>query len=86
MEGTAIKPNGTCKLTCTSNSKVCDVTFYVAPINAQSILSLNDCVQLHLGKRVCTLQPELMTKDAIKDNYPNCFKGLGNLGTYTSPW
>ena len=25
--GTAIKPIGTCKLTCTSNSKVCDVMF-----------------------------------------------------------
>ena len=80
--GTAIKPNGTCKLTCTSNSKVCDVTFYVAPVNAQPILGLNDCVQLDLVKRVCTLQPELMTKDAIRDNYPNCFKGLGNLGSY----
>ena len=35
--GTAIKPNGTYKLTCTSNSKLCDVTFYVAPVNAQPI-------------------------------------------------
>ena len=77
--GTPIKPNGTCKLTCTSNSKVCDITFYVAPISAQPILGLNDCVQLDLVKRVCALQPELLTKDAIRDNYPNYFKGLGNL-------
>ena len=80
--GTPIKPNGTCKLTCSSNSKECDITFYVAPVNAQAILGLNDCVQLDLVKRVSALQPELLTKDAIRDNYPNCFKGLGNLGTY----
>ena len=60
--GTPIDPNGTCKLTCTSNSKVCDVTFYVAPVNAQPILGLNDGVQLDLVKRVCALQPELLTK------------------------
>ena len=36
--GSAIKPNGTCKLTCTSNDKVCDVIFYVTPVNAQPIL------------------------------------------------
>ena len=83
-EGTHIKPNGICKLTCTSNSKVCDITFYVAPVDAQPILGLNACVQLDLPvvKRVCALQPELLTKDAIRDNYPNCFKGLGNLGAY----
>ena len=80
--GSAIKPNGTCKLTCTSNGKMCDVTFYVAPVNAQPILGLNDCVQLDLVKRVCTLKAELVTKEAIRDNYPNCFKGLGDLGTY----
>ena len=80
--GTPIDPNGTCKLTCTSNSKVCDVTFYVAPVNAQPILGLNDCVKLDLVKRVCALQPELLTKNTIKNNYPNYFKGLGNLGTY----
>ena len=80
--GTPIKPNGTCKLTCSSNSKECDITFYVAPVNAQAILGLNDCVQLDLVKRVSALHPELLTKDAIRNNYPNCFKGLGNLGTY----
>ena len=80
--GSAIKPNGTCKLTCTSNGKMCDVTFYVAPANAQPILGLNDCVQLDLVKRVCTLKAELVTKEAIRDNYPNCFKGLRDLGTY----
>ena len=80
--GTPIKLNDTCKLTCSSNSKECDITFYVAPVNAQAILCLNDCVQLDLVKRVSALQPELLTKDAIRDNYPNCFKGLGNLGTY----
>ena len=77
--GTPIDPNGTCKLTCTSNSRVCDMTFYVAPVNAQPILGLNDCVQLDFVKRVCALQPELLTKNTIKTNYPN---GLGNLGTY----
>ena len=80
--GSSIKPTGTCKLTCSNNSKVCDVEFYVAAVNAQAILGLNDCVQLGLVKRVCTLQPELLTKEAIKTNYPTCFKGLGNLGWY----
>ena len=56
--------------------------FYVAPVSAQPILGLNDYVQLDLVNRACALQPELLTKDAIRDNYPNCFKGLGNLGTY----
>ena len=80
--GTSIKPTGTCKLTCTGNSKVCDVKFYVAPVNAQAILGLTDCVQLGLVKRVNALQSELLTKDAIRDNYPSCFRGLGNLGRY----
>jgi len=80
--GTSIKPTGTCKLTCTSNNNVCDVKFYVAPVKAQAILGLNDCVHLGLVKRVCALEPELLTKDAIRDNYPNCFRGLGNLGRY----
>ena len=65
---TSIKPTGTCKLTCTGNSKVCDVKFYVAPVNAQAILGLTDCVQLGLVKRVNALQSELLTKDAIRDN------------------
>ena len=80
--GSCIKPTGTCRLTCTSDSKVCDVKFYVAPVKAQAILGVNDCVQLGLVKRVCTLQPELLTKETIRDNYPNCFRGLGNLGRY----
>ena len=84
--GTPMKPNGTCELTCSSNSKECDIIFYVAPVNAQAILGLNDCVQLDLVKRVSTLQPELLTKDAIRDNYPNCFKALATLGPTTSPW
>ena len=49
--------------------------FYIALVNAQPILGPNDCVQLDLVKRVCTLQPELMTKDVIRDN--DYFKGLG---------
>ena len=59
--GSSIKPTGTCNLICTSNSKVCDIQFYVAPVNAQTILGLNDCVQLGLVKRVCDLQPKLLT-------------------------
>ena len=55
---------------CTGNDKVCDFKFYVAPVNAQAILGLNDCVQLGLVKRVCDLQTELSTKDAIRDNRP----------------
>ena len=80
--GTSIKPMGICKLPCTGNGKVCDVKFYVAPVNAQAILGLNDCVQLGLVKRVCDLQTELSTKDTIRDNYSSCFSGLGNLGRY----
>ena len=50
--GTSIKPMGICKLPCTGNGKVCDVKFYVAPVNAQAILGLiiNDCVQLGLRR------------------------------------
>ena len=36
--GSSIKLTGTCRLTCTSDSKVCDVKFYVAPVKAQAIL------------------------------------------------
>ena len=43
---------------------------------------VNDCVQLGLVKRMCALQPELLTKESIRDNYPNCFRGFGNLGRY----
>ena len=73
--GTPIKPNGTCKLTCTSNCKVCDVMFYVALINAQPILDFNDCVQLDLVKRVGTLQLELIIILTV-------LKKSGDLGTY----
>ena len=59
--------------------KKCDITFYVAPVNAQAIL--DDCVQLDLVKRESALQPELLTENAIR-----LFKGLAILGLTTSPW
>ena len=41
--GTSVKPMGICKLLpCTGNGKVCDVKFYVAPVNAQAILGLTN--------------------------------------------
>ena len=41
--------------------------FYVAPVKAQAILGV------YVVKRVCALQPELLTKETIRDN---------NLGRY----
>ena len=67
--GSSIKPTGTCRLTCTSDIKVCYMKFYVVPVNAQAILGVNDCVQLGLVKIVCALQDELLTKETIRDNY-----------------
>ena len=58
------------------------IMFYVALVKAQPILDFNDCIQLDLAKRVCALQPELMTKDTIRNTHPNCFKGLGKLGNH----
>ena len=66
---------------CVQLNKECDITFYVAPVNTQAILGLNDDIHLDVVKRASALQPDILTKDAIRDNYPNCFKGLGNLET-----
>ena len=49
----SIKPTGTCRLNCNSDSNLCDVKFYVAPAKAQAILGVNDHVQLGLVKWVC---------------------------------
>ena len=82
--GSSIKPNGTCRLTCSNQAKdgTCEVKFYVAPVNAQPILGLGDCVQLDLVKRVYSMQEEGLTKDMLKQKYPMVFKGLGTLEMY----
>ena len=76
--GSSIKPNGTCRLTCSSQAKdgTCEVKFYVAPVNAQPILGLGGCVQFSLVKRVYSMQEEGLTKDMLKQKYPMVFKGL----------
>ena len=53
---------------------------------------MNDCVQLGLVKRlrvctlepVCTVEPELFTKDAIRDNY--ILAVSATLEVTISPW
>ena len=80
--GTSFKPTGTCKLTCSGNSKVCDMKFYVAPVKVQAILGLNECVQLGLVKRVCTLKPKLLLENAIRDNCDPLSENLHSSHNY----
>ena len=65
--GSSIKLNGTCRLTCSNQAKdsTCEVKFYLAPVNAQPILGLGDCVQLDLVKRVYSMQEEGLTKAKV---------------------
>ena len=45
---------------------MCEVEFYVAPVNAYPILDLGDYVQLGLVKQVYTIQQEDLIKDMLK--------------------
>ena len=76
-----IKPVGTCTLKC--KGKVSSpVTFYVVSIAVQPILGLIDCIRLGLIQRVHTLQVPDMSKDTIRVEFADVFRGLGNLGKY----
>ena len=79
--GSVIKPVGTCTLAC--KGKVTSrVKFYVVSIHVQPILGLTDCIRLGLIQRVHTLQIPNMSKDTIRVEFADVFRGLGNLGKY----
>ena len=80
--GAVIKPVGTCALTCRSIVGSSTIMFYVVSIAAQPILGLEDCIALGLIQRVHTLQIQFMSKETIKTEFSDVFKGLGNLGDY----
>ena len=52
--------------------------FYVLPIAAQLILGLADCYI----ERIHSLATSYFSKEAIKAEFGDVFKGLGNLGDY----
>lgn len=81
--GMSIQPCGMCKLTSSTQdfSNTLDVDFYVTAVDAHPILGLTDCTQLGLIKRICSVQG-VLTKQSLKEKYPDVFTGLGKLGTY----
>ena len=80
--GSIIKPMGTCNIECQGKARSAAVMFYVVPIVAQPILGLADCVTLGLIERVHSLATTYMSKETIKAEFGDVFKGLGNLGDY----
>ena len=79
--GSKIKPVGTFTLTC--KGKITSyVKFYVVSIDVQPILGLTDCIRLGLIKRVHMLQVPNMSKDTIRVEFADVFRGLGNLDKY----
>ena len=73
-----IKPVGTCTLEC-KGKITSHVKFYVVSIDVQPILGLTDCIRFRLIQRVHTLN---MSKDTVKVEFADVFRGLGNLGKY----
>ena len=73
---------GTCNIECQGTAGSLAVTFYVVPIAAPPILGLADCVTLGLIERVHSLAATYMSKETIKAEFGDVFKGPGNLGDY----
>ena len=80
--GSTITPVGTCTLNCKRKLKAVQVTFFITSKAVQPILGLRDCITLGLIQRIHTIQISDMSKEMIKVEYADVFKGLGNLGTY----
>ena len=73
--GSMIKPVGTCTLKCKHQ-----FTCYI--LRCLHCLGLTDCIRLGLIQRVHTLQVPDMSKDTIRVEFADVFRGLGNLGKY----
>ena len=58
------------------------VTFNVVSVAVQPVLGLTDCIRVGLIQRVHTLQISNMSKDTIKVEFADVFRGLGKLGKY----
>ena len=80
--GSLLAPIGTCVLECRGKFATSAVRFFVVSKEVQPILGLKDCTSLGLVQRVHTIQVPDLSKEMIQVEFPDIFKGLGNIGKY----
>ena len=80
--GSLLTPIGTCVLECRGKFATSAVRFFVVSKEVQPILGLKDCTSLGLVQRVHTIQVPDLSKETIQVEFPDIFRGLGNIGKY----
>ena len=82
--GSVIRPVGTCVLESKENvaTYTSAVRFFVVSKEVQTILELKDCTTLGLVQSVHTVQVPNLSKETTQIEFPDIFKGLGNIEKY----
>ena len=81
--GQHLKTTGKIKLHSRYRDREQDLVFHVVDTDSQPILGLQACIDLQLVKLLLSIeekQPAPMTADTVKQQYPQLFEGMGNIG------
>ncbi|XP_031334069.1 uncharacterized protein K02A2.6-like [Photinus pyralis] len=75
-----ITPVGEAELKCKVNKYVCNIKFVIVDTRDQMpLLGLQDCIRLHLIKRVDELQASFKSSEDVVNRFPSVFQGLGTF-------